>query len=208
MSLNGYAGDFKIAFENQDLENIVGIISAWSEEEPHDANFALAMVILGTIQGEIPSDELFELYLNALSIEPDDAQLFEWYNDVAIQLMEKKVDDEIGFSQMFNNEYKSETVGNDYAQDFLNLFENILENDNFQETKLKELSDIVDEWEKNSPDDANMHCAYVILNINGSQKDLDSRIISAKDGMPDDKNAYAKLLSLMSGLISVKKEIA
>ena len=192
-----FAQEFKEAFENQCFEKFFEIMSEWWQYYPNDANFGLAMVISGSLNENIEFTKTFELYLQVIDGEPVNSLLYGWFNSTAINLMEKRVDDDIEFSEMFNNKYKSNKPSNNYANEFLDLFEDILENDKVGD--LEKLHELVDEWEENYPDDANMHCAYVVLSIkNISGDELDDRVKKAKELIPGDKNSYPKLLTLMN----------
>jgi hypothetical protein len=198
-----YAQEFKDAFENQDAGKISKIMGEWKEYNMDDANFGLAMVIMGSLNDNIKFNETFEIYLQVVQEKPDNPELFDWFNSTAISLIEKRCDEDIGFSTMFNNKYKSNQSSNNYAQEFLRLFEDIVYNDNAD--KLRELQDVVDVWEENCPQDANMHCAYVILNVLKLSKDeLDGRVKKANEFTPVDKNAYSKLLAIMQGVCKAK----
>ena len=63
----------------------------------------------------------FEMYLGASDKTPADPSLSDWFNSKAIEMMEKRTNEYICFSEMFNNRYKSKTVPNDYAEKFLNI---------------------------------------------------------------------------------------
>lgn len=206
MSERDFAQEFKDSFENQDFENVLSIMSEWVEEDLDDANLGLAMVIVGSLNDNIEFTKTFGLYKQAIQDKPVNESLFDWFNGTAINIMEKRVDDDIGFSEMFNNKYKSKRPSNNYAVEFLNLFEDIVEND--QIDALDELRDIVGQWQENYPDDANMHCAYVILKINDINADeLAERVKTANDLTPTDKNSYPKLLTLMNEVCKAKDKI-
>ena len=60
---------------------------------------------------------------------------------------------------------------------------------------------LVNSWEDNYPEDANMHCAYVVLNIKNMVDDeLEDRVKKANELTPGDKNSYPKLLTLMNAV--------
>lgn len=192
-----YAQEFKDAFESQNGEKVFEVMDKWQSDDSDDANFTLAMVIMGSFSQAIEFTKTFELYLSSADEKPTNPSLHDWFNTTAINLMEKRVDEDIGFSEMFNNRYKNSTPSNDYANDFLNLFDEILQN----EGELNRLHELISEWEENYPEDANMHCAYIILNVlNLSDDELKSRIHKAEESLPIDKNAYAKFLALMHGV--------
>lgn len=198
-SKRDYAQEFKDAFENQDAGKLFEVMEEWRENDMDDANFGLAMVIVGSASDNIEFTKTFELYMSVVTDKPTNPSLFDWFNSTAIQLMEKRCDDDIGFSEMFNNRYKSNKPSNNYAQEFLRLFEDIVDNDDA--AKLNEMRNIVSEWEDNYPEDANMHCAYVTLNVlKLSKGELDDRIRKANDCTPDDRNSYARLLAVMHGV--------
>lgn len=204
---NDYAKEFKEAFEKQDSDKIMDVLTRWNDSNIDDANFGLAMVIMGSLDDNIPSSETFKLYLSSINEDCDNQELFGWFNNKAIEFMEMKVDDEIGFSEMFNNKYKSNNSSNNYAKLFLGGFENFLDDGNFDDSKIVEMKDIVDLWENDYPEDANMHCAFVILNIaNISSEQLNDRIKKANDYVPADKNLYPKFLALMYGVCQAKED--
>lgn len=197
-----YAKEFKDALEKQDNDP-VEIIDQWMQSSPDDANLGLAMVILGSLNENIELKKTFEFYLQVIQDKPENESLFDWFNGTAISLMEKRADDEMGFSEMFNNKYKSNRPSNNYAREFLNLFEEIVEKDGAGD--LEKLHELADEWEENYPEDANMHCAHVVLNIrNISGDELEDRVKKAKEMTPGDKNSYPKLLTLMNAVCRAK----
>ena len=166
---------------------------------PDDANSGLAMVIFGSLNENIEFTKTFELYLQVMWDEPVNSSLFGWFNSTAINLMEKRVDEDIGFSEMFNNKYKSDNPLNNFSNEFLNLFESTVENNHAE--NLTALKILVNLWEDNYPEDANMHCAYVVLNIkNMADDELDDRVKKANELTPGDKNSYPKLLTLMNAV--------
>ena len=197
-----YAQEFKDAFENQDIGKILEVMEDWKGSNIDDANFGLALIIIGSLSGNVDFTETFELYLQIVQDKPDNPQLFDWFSGTALNLLEKICDDEIGFSEMFNNEYKSKRPSNDYAVEFLRVFEDIVENDN---DRLNDLKSIVGKWEDDCPEDANMHCAYVILNVfDLSEDELNGRVKKAEEFTPADKNSYARLLALMRKVCMAK----
>jgi uncharacterized protein YutD len=199
MSSKDYAKEFKDSFLNKDIEKLKEIIFEWYDYG--DANFGLSLIILSCLNDESDFNDIFKAYMKVLEKEPANPALFDWFNATAISLMEKRVDDEIGLSQMFNNKYKIANNSNGYAKEFLDIFDEILENDTAD--RLDELKGIVSEWEENCSDDANMHCAYVILNFkNMSNEELEDRAKKARDSTPIDKNSYAKLLTLMDAVLT------
>ena len=198
-----YAQEFKDAFENQEHDKLSDIVSEWKEYDTDDANLTLARVILETLNASATFSKTFEIYMSAMQEKPTNTSLFDWFNTKALSLMEKRADDEIGFSVMFNNRYKSKGSQNSYAKEFLKLFEDIVDNDDVG--SLDELKNIMGKWQEECPQDANMHCAYVVLNImNMFQNELDDRIKQAEECTPADKNSYAKLLSIMHGVCRAK----
>ena len=202
--IDDYAGEFKKSFENQDIDRAYEVLSHWGGYDSADTNYIMAKVILDSFNEKIEFTETFDLYLESFMQKPKDPSLLDWFNSTAIESMEKRVDDDIGFSQMFNNRYKSNKYSNDYAKEFLRIFEDILENGHVESLAL--LQGIIISWEENFPDDANMHCAYVILNImNLSEEDLEDRIEKAKELDPIDKNSYPKLLTLMNAVCEANK---
>ena len=201
MADRDYAKEFRDSLLKNENEKALEIISEWDQNDYDDANFGLALVILSCLNDEIELSDIFEAYMNAIKDKPTNPSLFDWFNGAAISLMEKRADDDMGFSQMFNNPYKSNNHSNNYAKEFLDLFEDILENDNLE--KLNELKDIVNKWEEDYPNDANMHCAYVILNFkNMTKEELDDRAKKAKDESPIDKNSYARILTIMTAILN------
>ncbi len=195
-SKRDYAQEFKDAFESRDGEKVFEVMGKWQNDDSDDANFTLAMVIMGSFSQAIEFTKTFELYLSSADEKPTNPALHDWFNTTAINLMEKRVDEDIGFSEMFNNRYKNSTPSNDYANDFLNLFDEILQNNDSSE--LNRLHELISEWEESYPEDANMHCAYIILNVlNLPDDELKIRIEKAKKNLPINKNAYAKFLALM-----------
>ena len=202
--IEDYPREFKQAFEDSDRERASLVLSQWEGYDSSDANFILAKVITDSSDGEIKFTETFESYIESMDEEPKDLELFDWFNSTAIESMEKRADEDMGFSQMFNNMYKSNKSSNNYARKFLDIFQDIVENDRIE--KLNLLESLVASWETNCPDDANMHCAYLILNIkNISEDELNDRIEKAKDCIPEDKNSYPKLLALMYAVLEANK---
>ena len=200
MADRDYAKEFRDSVLNNENEKALGIISEWEQNDYDDANFGLALVILCCSNDEIEFSDIFEVYMNAMKDKPTNPSLFDWFNSAAISLMEKRVDEDMGLSQMFNNPYKSNNHSNNYAKEFLDLFEDILENDNPE--NLNELKDIVNKWTDDYPDDANMYCAYVILNFkNRTDEELNDNVKKAKDYSPKDKNSYARLLTIMNAIL-------
>ena len=194
-----FAQEFKESFENQCFEKLYEIMSEWRQYYPDDANSGLAMVIFGFLNENIEFTKTFELYLQVIRDEPVNSSLFDWFNSTAINLMEKRVDDDIGFSEMFNNKYKSDKPLNNFSNEFLNLFELTVGNNHAE--NLKALKILVNSWEDNYPEDANMHCAYVVLNIKNMVDDeLEDRVKKANELTPGDKNSYPKLLTLMNAV--------
>ncbi len=194
-----FAQEFKESFENQCFEKSYEIMSEWRQYYPDDANSGLAMVIFGSLNENIEFTKTFELYLQVMWDEPVNSSLFGWFNSTAINLMEKRVDEDIGFSEMFNNKYKSDKPLNNFSNEFLNLFESTVENNHAE--NLTALKILVNLWEDNYPEDANMHCAYVVLNIkNMADDELDDRVKKANELTPGDKNSYPKLLTLMNAV--------
>ena len=186
------------------MDRAYEVLSHWGGYDSADTNYIMAKVILDSLNEKIEFTETFDLYLESFRQKPKDPSLLDWFNSAAIESMEKRVDDDIGFSQMFNNRYKSNEYSNDYAKEFLRIFEDILENGHVESLAL--LQGIISSWEENFPDDANMHCAYVILNIrNLSEEDLEDRIEKAKELDPIDKNSYPKLLTLMNAVCEANK---
>lgn len=201
------AEKFKEAFENRDADKIMEVLESWHDECKDDANFGLAMVIMGSMNEKIDFNDTFELYLSSIKDECVNKELFDWFNGKALELMERKVDEEIGFSEMFNNKYKSNQASNNHAKDFLNIFENLLDSGDIDASKVSQLNGIVEEWENDCPDDANMHCAFVILNVAGmSDDELKRRAEKANECTPEDKNMYPKFLAFMQGVCKVKQD--
>lgn len=100
---------------------------------------------------------------------------------------------------MFNNKYKSDSLLNNFSNDFLSLFEFTVGNNHAE--NLTVLKILVNLWEEDCPKDANMHCAYVVLNIkNMSDDELDGRVKKANELTPGDKNSYPNLLTLMNAV--------
>lgn len=200
-SRKSYAASFKDAYENQDDLKLVSVLEDWDKNGNHDATFSLAVIIGGLRTQSLKSTDAFEMYMEAIKLDVVDSSLFNWYNARAIELMEKQVDDEIGFSEMFNNKYKSNVPSNGYAKEFLDCFEDVLDG----EEDLNGLKEILSGWQENSPEDANMHCAYVIVNIAGMSGDeLKDRQAKAKECIPVDKNEYPKFLALMNGVCKAR----
>lgn len=196
-SKKSHAERFAEAFKKQDDLKLKEIFKNWEKNGNHDANFCLARIIMGLKEGSIKSTDAFEAYLDSIKRDVDDSSLFDWFNILTIELMEKQVDEEIGFSEMFNNKYKSNSPSNSYAEEFLNCLDNVLDN----QGNLDELNEILSKWEENYPEDANMHCAYVIVNIvNMSSDELENRKTKANECIPVDKNNYPKFLALMNGV--------
>lgn len=194
-----FAQEFKESFENQCFEKLYEIMSEWRQYYPDDANSGLAMVIFDFLNENIEFIKTFELYLQVIRDEPLNSSLFDWFNSTAINLMEKRVDEDIGFSEMFNNKYKSDSLLNNFSNDFLSLFEFTVGNNHAE--NLTVLKILVKLWEEDCPKDANMHCAYVVLNIkNMSDNELDGRVKKANELTPGDKNSYPKLLTLMNAV--------
>ena len=194
-----FAQEFKESFENQCFEKLYEIMSEWRQYYPDDANSGLAMVIFDFLNENIEFIKTFELYLQVIRDEPLNSSLFDWFNSTAINLMEKRVDEDIGFSEMFNNKYKSDSLLNNFSNDFLSLFEFTVGNNHAE--NLTVLKILVNLWEEDCPKDANMHCAYVVLNIkNMSDDELDGRVKKANELTPGDKNSYPKLLTLMNAV--------
>lgn len=201
--MKDYAQEFKDAFDNQDVEKINQTMSEWIQEGLDDANLGLALIMLGSADENVEFSKTFEMYMAVMDNEPVNESLFDWFHSTAINYMERRVDDDIGFSEMFNNPYKSRRPSNDYASEFLNLFEGIVENDKVDD--LDKLKDIVGEWQENCPQDANMHCAYVILNIKSMDNDeVADRVKKANDLTPGDRNSYPKMLALMNAVCNAK----
>jgi surface protein len=194
-----FAQEFKESFENQCFEKLYEIMSEWRQYYPDDANSGLAMVIFDFLNENIEFIKTFELYLQVIRDEPLNSSLFDWFNSTAINLMEKRVDEDIGFSEMFNNKYKSDSLLNNFSNDFLSLFEFTVGNNHAE--NLTVLKILVNLWEEDCPKDANMHCAYVVLNIkNMSDDELDGRVKKANELTPGDKNSYPNLLTLMNAV--------
>lgn len=194
-----YAKEFREAFENGDFENLHIIVQKWLEKSSDDANLTLAMVILGCASQNVEFTKTFEMYLSASDETPADPSLSDWFNSKAIEMMEKRTNEDIGFDEMFNNRYKSKSASNDYVEKFLNLLESIIDCNG---GSVDEMRSLLKKWGEECPDDANMHCAYVILNAVKSSKDeIDEHVKKAKECSPGDKNSYAKLLALMYKII-------
>ena len=194
-----YAKEFKDAFENGDIDKVMNIIPGWLENSHDDANLTLAMVILGSLNGNMEFTRTFELYMSASNETPGDPSLHDWFNSKAIELMEKRADDEMGFSDMFNNKYKNKPISNDYAREFLRLLEEGIDGDG---DNLDEMHALVGKWEEEYPMDANVHCAYVILNA--FKCNVDDRIGKAEEYEAVDRNSYTKLLALMYRIVEYK----
>lgn len=201
--MKDYAQEFKDAFDNQDMEKINQIMSEWIQEGLDDANLGLALIMLGSVDKNVEFSKTFEMYMVVMDNEPVNESLYLWFHSTAIKYMERRVDNDIGFSEMFNNRYKSRSPLYDYASEFLNLFEGIVENGNVDD--LDKLKDIVGEWQENCPQDANMHCAYVILNIKRmDDNEVADRVKKANNRIPGDRNSYPKLLALMNAVCDAK----
>lgn len=199
-----YPREFKQAFEARERERASLVLSQWGGYDSTDANFILAKVIFDSSDEEKEFSETFEAYIISMEEKPQDPSLFNWFSSTAVECMEKRVDEDIGFSQLFNNMYKSHMNSTDYATAFLDFFQDILENDRIE--KLNLLRGLVDSWDTDCPDDANMHCAYVILNIKKiSEDELEERIAKAKDCIPENWNSYPKLMTLMNAVLEADK---
>ena len=146
--------------------------------------------------------DTFELYLHAAQYKPENPELFDWFNSTTLNLMDKRVNEDIIFSEMFNNSYNSERISNDYVEKFYNIFEAILFDGQVEE--LEKLHELVDEWREKYPEDANLHCAEVILNVNEKSKDqIEVSLNKARDLMPLNKNAHPLLLAIANVVYDV-----
>lgn len=104
---------------------------------------------------------------------------------------------------MFHNSYESETISNGYVEKFYDIFDVILFDN--QVEKLEKLHELVDEWEDKYPEDANLHCARVILDVNEKPKSqIEDNLNKAKELMPLDKKSYSLLLAFANRVYYVK----
>lgn len=104
---------------------------------------------------------------------------------------------------MFHNSYESETISNGYVEKFYEIFDVMLFDN--QVEKLEKLHELVDEWEDKYPEDANLHCARVILDINEKPKSqIEDNLNKAKELMPLDKKSYSLLLAFANMVYYVK----
>lgn len=212
-----HALEYKEAVEDNDMDKMTMVLADWLDNGPKDANFGLAMVILTCIRADVPLTESFEIYTSAIQQKPADNSLFDWYNNMAIELMNKRADDEIEnnpeLSQIFKEEGNvdmSKYGGDDngYAKEFLKLFKVAMEGDDPLENiqALGKMADIVEEWNNKFPDDANMTCAYVILKIGYlDMGELTELMMRANAQNPIDESSHAELLAIMTQMAMMKQ---
>lgn len=213
-----HAAEYKSAVENNDMGKMAMIMADWLDNGPKDANFGLAMVILTSMRGDVAFGEVVEIYKTAISQDAEDQSLFDWYNDKAIQLLDKRADEEMEqhpeLAAVFN-EAKNSNVdqygGDDsgYAKEFLRLFEIANEGDDPLENikALSKMADILQEWSEKYPEDANMTCAYVIMKIGYLDKgEVAQLMMRANAQTPIDESCHAELLAHMIKFAMIKNE--
>lgn len=213
-----HAAEYKSAVENNDMGKMGLILADWLDNGPKDANFGLAMVILTLKRGDVPFGEVVEIYKTAISQKAEDKSLFEWYNDTAISLLDKRADDEMEqhpeLAEAFKQAEKSnvDQYGGDdsgYAKEFLRLFKIAMEGDDPLENieALSKMADILQEWSEKYPEDANMTCAYVILKIGYLDKgEVAQLMMKANAQKPIDESCHTELLAHMIKFAMMKNE--
>ena len=192
-----FAQEFKEAFENNNPMKPYLILWDWTIYCSDDANLKLAWIILGFVN-DMKFENACEDYLRAMREEPVNASLFDWFNTTALNEMEKMEDADSEFFENLKN--KPDNVSNNYAIEFFNLFEDAYNNSDA--SNLGKMHDIFEEWIENYPKDANVYCAYVILNTNRPVCDLVDIVKKAKYFTPCDENAYPKLLEVVDFFMS------
>lgn len=200
-----YAQEFKLAFENSNVDEMTLIWRKWADDSPDDANLTLAALILMLMLGDVSSRKIRKILVAADYQRPLDESLHGWYEDAAIGIMEKRIVENIMENPALAGKFAySKKVGiehdNRYARHFLCLYNKKCEDRDYVGShKVEDLTDdLIRDWCFHFPDDANLTCAYVIVNIDYLDiEEIEKLIWKANSQEAIDMASHSQILSIM-----------
>ncbi len=217
---NDYARDFLYNFkkfiENVDNHNehyfinMERILAKWKEDFPDDANYTCAYVIANIL--EISEEEITEYFKKVNIQHPIDemrhAEFLQQMTQVTIMRL-----GEDGMDKLINNvNPPSETLpDNGYGEKFVEYmyeFESTPDM-SMQEKAHDKMENILEDWGREFPDDANYTCAYIIINIlDLSPEKLNDLLTKLENQTPLDEKIHEIMARNMDDLLKIRQRIS
>lgn len=90
-----HAVEYKRIYLDGDISKLSLLLLHWLAYGNKDGFFKLAMILLLATTRTESLSEVLELYKSSFFEEFDDTELYEWYNDTILELMDSWAKDEI-----------------------------------------------------------------------------------------------------------------